>query len=213
MSEATPQPAGSASVATTPEVGIEAACRRAERWLAGLPEWPTHVVHDGVSSHFGPTILSEADCVMHFARHLHAEGIAWEDMHFELGRSKWLFAAPHPLMADKGRWKVDLALVEREALLTAVLPDKASTFAFDACLEFKLASNHWKFGPSYGDPLRTRAAVKADVEKVASYRWKGLCRLGYVVVFEEMDHEFPVDFESEMEREHDVRVRILRGWR
>jgi hypothetical protein len=198
---------------TETDLAIEQACEGAEEWLASLPEWPAHIVaDDSVSSHFGPTILSEADCVLQFARHLHEAGVPWEDMHFELSRSKWLFAAPHPAMVDRVRWRTDLAVVRRDDLMAAQLPDSSGAFAFDAFLEFKLASNHWKFGPPYGDPARTRSAVEEDIAKVSAYVERGLCRVAYVVVFEECDHEFPPGFEAAAEATPGIRVRRLRGW-
>jgi hypothetical protein len=193
---------------------VEDACRRTERWFRDLPEWVEHIAHGDVSSYYGPTLLSEADCVMHFARYLNEAGVRWEDMHFELAKSQLLFAPPHVASTALNRWRADLALHKWEELLEAPLPARDDSFRFDAFLEFKIAGNHWQFGPSYGDPLKTRRSVIADVEKVASYLDHALCRLSYVVVFEECDFGFPVDFERDLEAAYPgCRVRILRAWK
>lgn len=192
---------------------IDRACERTKAWLRrDVPEWPGHPMNAtrSVSSHFGPTILSESDCVMQFARHLKKEGVPWEDMHFELGLAQWLFKRPK---SKTPGWRVDLALIERERLLKAPLPTRRGELRFDAFFEFSLASNYWVEGQ--GGPAKARTKVKKDIEKVADrYLTKpAFCERGYVIVWEECDHEFPPDYAAqEMARYPNLRVRFLRGW-
>jgi hypothetical protein len=191
---------------------LDRACARMQAWLGDLPEWPKHPASPdgGVSSHFGPTILSEQDCVMHYARHLASEGVPWEDMHFELGAAKWLFPAERP---GGSKWRADLAIVGRDRLLESELPDVAGTFSFDAVVEFKLASNYWLFGTKYGAPGRFHTDAEEDVAKVARYVDEHICQLGYVVIVEEADASFPPDMVETLEAAHPgVRVRVLRRW-
>lgn len=114
-----------------------------EQWLRSLPPWNEHIVVGvgSVASNHGPTLLSEADCVLQFARHLSSSGVPWEDMHFELSRSKVLYVTPHPAADVKPSWRVDLAIADRDALLAAQPPFADDRFRFDAFFEFKLAGN------------------------------------------------------------------------
>ena len=84
-------------------------------WLQSLPEWPNHPTNASatVSSHLGPTILSEHDCVLHFARHLNAAGVPWEDMHLELSPGQWMFTPSAGSSAPK---RIDLAVIARARL-------------------------------------------------------------------------------------------------
>jgi hypothetical protein len=194
------------------ESEIEEACEGTQDWLRSLPEWQKHPVSEDrrESGNFGPTILSEDDCILHFARHLNVAGVRWEDMHFELSGSKWIFAPPRE---GSTGWRVDLALIDRNRLVGADLPDTSGEFQFDAFFEFALGSNYWLFGSPWGAPKKIRDKVGRDVEKVGRYTAHGLCRLGYVVVFEECDHEFPSGFVQQAEGRHPgVRVRLLRRW-
>src|SRR4051812_10141732 len=142
------------------------------KWLRQLPEWPHHPTNasGSVSSHFGPTILSEHDCVLHFARHLNRAGVPWEDQHLELSPGQWMFK-----VAGSG-WKppkrIDIAIIGHERLLQAPLPVAPSEFPLDAVIEFALASNYWKFGS--GSPGIARAKVDQDGDKVAQYLRSGL---------------------------------------
>jgi hypothetical protein len=101
---------------------IEDACAATTSWLAELPPWPHHPTNasSSVSSHYGPTILSEHDCVMQFARHLNEAGVPWEDIHLEFSPAQWLFKK------DKGSVlrpkRIDLAVVGRERLMSASFP-------------------------------------------------------------------------------------------
>lgn len=65
---------------------ILAAAARMTDWAARPARVAIASVNAGgsVSAHFGPTILSEHDCVLHYARFLNQVGVAWEDMHLEL---------------------------------------------------------------------------------------------------------------------------------
>lgn len=79
-------------------------------WLAGLPPWHSHPrnASGSVSAHSGPTILSEHDCVMHFARFLAQAGVPWEDLHLELSPGQWMYQAKPNAPRPK---RVDLAIV------------------------------------------------------------------------------------------------------
>jgi hypothetical protein len=93
------------------EQAIEEACERTAVWLRELPQWHHHPTNASrsVSSHFGPTILSEHDCVMQFARHL-ARQVPWEDMHLEFSPAQWMFNLTEPAKRPK---RIDLAVVSR----------------------------------------------------------------------------------------------------
>ena len=96
---------------------IEAACVATASWLTQLPEWPRHPrnASGSVSSHYGPTLLSEHDCVMQFARHLNEAGVVWEDIHLEFSPGQWMFErATESELRPK---RIDLAIVSRERLL------------------------------------------------------------------------------------------------
>ena len=168
----------------------DVACHLAEDWLRALPAWEIHPVtaDGGVSGHRGPTLISEADCVLHFARFLNQAGVPWEDMHLELSRVKSMFGSTHP--ASGSTWRVDLAVVSPEALARAKPPLADDWFRFDAFYEFALASSFWLHGSRYGHPAKMRTKVAQDVTKVGRYIDLGLCRRAYVIVFEECDHEF-----------------------
>ena len=125
---------------------IEAACVATASWLTQLPEWPRHPrnASGSVSSHYGPTLLSEHDCVMQFARHLNEAGVVWEDIHLEFSPGQWMFErATESELRPK---RIDLAIVSRERLLSASFPIHIGGFRFDAVVEFALASNYWEFG-------------------------------------------------------------------
>jgi hypothetical protein len=191
------------------------ACELAEDWLRTLPEWHVHpMTADGsVSGHRGPTIVSEGDCVLHFARFLNEAGLPWEDMHLELSRVKSLYANTHPAWQAKTRWRVDLAVASREALSAARPPLSDGAFRFDAFYEFALASSYWLYGASFGAPASTRAKVATDVLKVARYVELELCHRAYVIVFEECDHAFPRELAESVAVQHPgVELRVLRGW-
>lgn len=177
-------------------------------WLRGLPEWPTHPANasGSVSAHFGPTILSEHDCVLHFGRFLAAEGIQWEDLHLELSPGQWLFK---PTVEATPPKRVDLAIVDRERLAGAPLPVPLGDLQLDAVFEFALASNFWQFGAGSSGSVVEK--VKSDVAKVAHYLRSGLASHGYVVVIEECDHGFGSTYGSDV-RDDGVEVLLLRRW-
>jgi hypothetical protein len=167
-----------------------------------------------------PAILSEQDCVINFAHFLHEAGLPWDAIHHEVSMSRWLFDKPHPaataMTPGEKRWRVDLALLGSEDFLDAKLPSvEQGTFRFDAFLEFKYLSDYWKepgaqvFG---GDPVRGREAVAQDAEKIGRRLDLGVCRLGYVVVFEECDWEFDEVFADDTESNHGCRVRFIRAY-
>jgi len=200
----TVSPASSSGSLSSTSSAIDAACDAMTFWLRGLPEWPKHPTNPSgsVSSNYGATILSEADCVLHFARFLNQVGVPWEDQHLEFSPGAWMLSgAPNPP-------RVDLAIMPRERLLRANLPVATREFAIDAALEFALASNYWKFGS--GGPKKIRDKVLADIDKVAAYLDRGLAKSGYVVVIEECDHRFPPGLEERTRTESGVELRILR---
>src|SRR3954464_11971143 len=98
---------------------IAEAADRMTGWLRALPEWPKHPTNasGSVSAHFGPTILSEHDCVVHFARFLHQAGVPWEDMHLELSPGQWMYHAAGPKPK-----RIDLAVIAPGRLADAGLP-------------------------------------------------------------------------------------------
>jgi hypothetical protein len=52
----------------------------------------------------------------------------------------------------------------------------------------------------------------ADIEKIAANLGAGACRLGYVIVFEECDHQFSKTFAADAEAKNGCRVRFIRGY-
>ena len=187
---------------------IADATRRMTEWLRALPEWPTHPVNasGSVSAHYGPTILSEHDCVMHYARFLSQAGVAWEDMHLELSPGQWMYET-----TGASPKRIDLAVVAPGRLAGAGLPVRpAGSLPLDAVFEFALASNYWKFGG--GSPRVMRAKVAQDVDKVAVYLRTGLSVRGYVVVVEECDHGFPAAYAADP-GVAGVDVLLLQQWR
>jgi hypothetical protein len=187
---------------------IVAANTRMTEWLLALPEWPAHPTNASgtVSAHFGPTILSEHDCVLHFARFLAEVGVPWEDIHLELSPGQWMYdkfgnAAPR---------RIDLAIIPRGGLAAARLPAPAGGFQIEAVFEFALASNYWQFGG--GSPRAMLAKVDADIAKVAEYLQAGIAARGYVVVVEECDHGFAADY-VERHATAGLEVFLLRRWR
>jgi hypothetical protein len=175
-------------------------------WLRALPAWPKHPTNasGSVSAHFGPTILSEHDCVMHFARFLNQAGVPWEDMHLELAPGQWMYHAT----ASMPR-RIDLAVIAPGRLAAAGLPVAPGALPLDAVFEFALASSYWQFGSGSAQTLRTK--VDKDVAKVANYLRSGLAARGYVVVIEECDHSFPAAY-AEQARVHGVEVLLLQQW-
>jgi hypothetical protein len=188
---------------------ISLASRCMTSWLQSLPEWPVHPTNASasVSAHFGPTVLSEHDCVLHFARFLAEAGVPWEDMHLELSPGQWMYERVVGATAPK---RIDLAIVQRDQLVNAGLPVPVGHFPLQAVFEFALASNYWQFGT--GSPRALLTKVASDVTKVADYLSTGLCRHGYVVVIEECDHRFPTDYARQARERSGVEVLLLRRW-
>lgn len=193
---------------------IEATCGQMREWLRGLPEWPKHPVNwdGGVASSFGPALLGEHDCVLHFARYLQDAGVPWVDQHVQFRPAQWMYTPP----ADT--WKrppaVDLAVIPLEQLLAESWPAPLGERPLDVALEFKHASNYWKYGRTrHPEPVTTLRSVEDDIEKVAAYLKNGLARVGYVIVVEETDHGFPAEYDEPSVGENDVRVRVLRRYR
>jgi hypothetical protein len=187
---------------------IAMAIRRMTTFVRDLPEWRDHPRNrsGSVSAHFGPTILSEHDCVLHFARLLVEVGFKWEDLHLELSPGQWMFRPRTGVAANRN----DLALVGRDRLASADLPVDLGDFALDAVFEFALASNYWQFGA--GSPRALIKKVDADIAKVEEYLESRLATLGYVVVIEECDHQFPPSYVSDARTRHGVDVLLVRQW-
>ena len=212
--------AASASAPDWAEPAIEGACRRAEAWSQSLPAFSTRAVVGGgqVVGRRSPTILSERDSVINFARFLNEEGVPWDAIHHEVSMSRWIFEDPHPaataMTPAQRRRRIDLILVKTDDFLAAELPITAPGFQFNAILEFGHLSDYWQvpgariFG---GDPARGREKVDADVAKVGLHLSTSACRLGYVIVFEECDWGFEESYAAEAAAKHGCRVRFIRG--
>jgi hypothetical protein len=213
---------GSALVSTRPtegeqgwaEAAVEDACRLAAAWYQQLPAFEPRVNLRSVVGFKHPALLSEQDCVIHFARFLNEAGVPWDAIHHQVAGSRWLYDAPHPA-APVPRWKVDLALLTSEDFLAAELPAREPGFQFDAFLEFKYLTDYWVVEGArvFGrDPVGGRERVRKDVEKMGGYLASGVCRAGYVVVFEECNWGFTPDFISEAQAQHGCRIRLIRGY-
>ncbi|UUY05735.1 hypothetical protein LRS13_09505 [Svornostia abyssi] len=186
---------------------IHAAAGEMAEWLCSVPEWDVHPVNasGSVSAHFGPTILSEHDCVLHYVRFLVGQGVPWEHMHQELSPGQWMYRAE----PKRGRPKrIDLALVSPERLQAAGLPVDPGEFALDAVIEFALASNYWQHGTGYPGAVLTK--VQDDIAKSGEYLSSGLAERAYVIVVEECDHAFPSSLVDDAAERHAVDVLILR---
>ena len=173
---------------------VEDACATTASWLTQLPAWPHHPTNasGSVSAHFGPTILSEHDCVMQFARHLSGVGVPWEDIHLEFSPAQWMFDKPDG--SELRPKRIDLAVVSRERLLAASLPTPIGSFRLDAVIEFALASDYWEFGA--GSKRKIREKIADDITKVEEYLVSGLADHGFVIVVEETDHGFPTAWDE-----------------
>jgi hypothetical protein len=189
---------------------VEDACAATASWLTELPAWPRHPTNasGSVSAHYGPTILSEHDCVMQFARHLNEVGVPWEDIHLELSPARWMFGRPDG--SELRPKRIDLAVVSRERLLGASLPTPIGGFRFDAVIEFALASDYWEFGTGSKETICEKIA--RDIAKVQEYLVSGLAAHGFVVVVEEADHGFPAAWDEPVDPATGVRTRVLRRW-
>jgi hypothetical protein len=187
---------------------IAAATDQMAEWLRALPGWPSHPINatGTVSAHFGPTILSEHDCVLHFARFLAQAGVPWEDIHLELSPGQWMYDKS----GGTAPKRIDLAIIPRDKLGGAALPSRAGGFPLEAVFEFALASNYWQFGT--GSARATLSKVDQDVAKVAEYLRTGLATRGYVVIVEECDHGFAADY-VEAQTAAAVEVLLLQRWR
>jgi hypothetical protein len=196
---------------------VDQACERAAIWYQSLPRFPQRVNLGSVVGARHPALLSEQDCVIHFARFLEEVGVPWDAIHHQISMSRWLFEPPHPAAAagvSKWRWKVDLALLRADDFLAADLPATDLSFMFDAFLEFKYLSDFWTLDGvhPYGEPAKGREAVKKDVEKIGRYLAGSACRTGYVIVFAECDWGFSPTFVSDAEANFGCRVRFVRGY-
>ena len=171
------------------------ALKATEIWLRKQKPWSVGHLQNAsgsVVSHKGPAILSEADCVLQFARRLNDAGVSWKDIHIEVSPGQWLV---NPAKAGVRPPRIDLVVVERAKLASLTepfTPSKTSDFLFDAVFEFKLASNYWERKLKNGSPAKPPASVArsiaADKKKVRTYLDGMLARSGHVVVVEECDH-------------------------
>lgn len=210
-------PAGGAT--SWAERAIEEACEQAEDWYRTLPSFQKRVDLGSVIGFKHPALVSEQDCVIHFARFLNDNdrGVPWDAIHHQVSVSRWLFDHPHPAATaatpGERRWRVDLALLRSEDFLAADLPAHERGFQFDAFLEFAYLSDYWTVPRArrWGDPAKGREKVRNDVAKIARYLAGGVCRAGYVIVFEECDWGFSPTFMSEAQAMHGRRVRFVRG--
>ena len=108
---------------------------------------------------------------------------------------------------------MDLALLRSEDFLAAHLPATEAGFQFDAFLEFGYLSDYYTVPGSetYNEPKRFQQKVAEDVRKINGYLANGVCRIGYAIVFEDRDSEFPSTFVTEAEAQQGCRVRFIRG--
>jgi hypothetical protein len=204
-------------MALSTDVLVERACEAAGQWYRALPRFDPRVNLGSVIGRREPALMSEQDCVVHFARFLHEAGAPWEAIHHQVFVSRWLFDDPHPAAtapAQLKRWAADLILIDPDEFLAATLPAKEPGFKFDAAFEFAHLSDFWQEPRAhpYGQPAKGRAKVTADVEKIGLYLSGGVCRSGYVIVFEACDHEFPPSYVAEAEERTGCRVRFVRGY-
>src|SRR5438132_3664922 len=118
------------------ESAVEEACHRAEAWYQALPLFEPRVNLRSVTGFRHPALLSEQDCVMHFARFLNETGVPWDAIHHQVSVSRWMFDKQHPAATASNpgerRWRVDLALVKSDDFLAATLPAIEPGFQFDA---------------------------------------------------------------------------------
>jgi hypothetical protein len=106
-------------------------------------------------------------------------------------------------------------LMRSDDFLAATLPATEPGFTFDAFLEFAYLSDYWqqpKARVFNRDPLGARKKVEQDIKKIAAHLAAGACRLGYVIVFEECDHDFSKTFPPDTEAKFGCRVRFIRGY-
>lgn len=199
---------------------MEQACATAGEWFAGLSPFPARVNLRSVVGFRSPALLSERDCVLAFIRCLLDTGLTWESIHNEVSISRWIFDAPHPAATamTKGglRRRVDLVLADPDELAHAELPATTEYgFRFEAFLEFGYLTDYWKQPKARifnRDPIGGREKVAADVEKIDRHLAAHACRLGYVIVFEECDYGFELEFAAQAEAKHGCRVRFIRAW-
>lgn len=204
---------------TWAEQAIDDARRRTAEWFRSLQPFEPRVNLGTVVAHKFPALLSEQDGVIHFARFLNEAGVPWEAIHHQVSVSRWIFDAPHPaatsMTAGERRRRIDLALLRSEDFLAAKLPATEPGFTFDAFLEFAYLSDYWQQPKARifnRDPLGARQKVEQDIEKIAANLAAGASRLGYVIVFEECDHQFPKSFAADAEAKNGCRVRFIRGY-
>jgi hypothetical protein len=171
-----------------------------------------------VVGHRHPALLSERDCVIHFARFLNEVGVAWNDIHHEVSLSRWMFEAPHPaatvMTKHAQRRRVDLVLIKEAEFLTTSLPAVEPGFCFDAFLEFGYLSDYFAVegARNWGEPVKGREKVERDIEKLDRHLAVGACRSAYAIVFEECSYEFADDFAGAAETARGCRVRFIRGF-
>lgn len=179
------------------EKQIATALKSTERWMRKQPSWPEGNLRGATGSAVsprGPAILSQADCVLQFARHLNDAGVSWKDIHISISPAQWLV---NPARLGAKPPMIDLAVADRDKLAKRTepfSPGKKKDFLFDAVFEFRLASNSWDRplprGKQAKPPARVATGVRADIAKVKTYLDSMLARRGYVVVIEEADHDW-----------------------
>lgn len=202
---------------------IDRAYEAFEIWLRDQPSWhaggrdtPLISRSGGVVSHHGPVILSEHDCVLHFARFLNQESVEWHDMHLEFTPGKWFLDSADEAARPS---RIDLAIArlsELKKLSEPVDPEDPKKFRLDAVFEFKLASDYWLRSAKRANPKppkRVADGIQADVDKAAGYLETGLSKRAYVVVVEECDHGADRWAELRNDRKVEPRVRFVECWR
>jgi hypothetical protein len=77
-----------ADEASWADSAIEAACVRAEEWYRTLRPFVSRVNLGSVVGRKYPVLLSEQDCVIHFARFLGEVGVEWDAIHHQVSVSR-----------------------------------------------------------------------------------------------------------------------------
>jgi hypothetical protein len=194
---------------------IDVACELASKWFRKQPPFKKRVNLGAVVGFHGPSVVSEADCALQFARFLSRAGVPWKDMHQEVSLSKWLVTAP----ADAPRlprWRVDLGIIEHERFRTASLPLAPGERLFSAAFEFNKLDDYWMQpgGVNYGEPGRSRRAVAKDARKVCErYLETNLADSGWVIVFEQGRGTLdPAELAKLRKLHARLRVRVIQGY-
>ena len=152
---------------------IADATRRMTSGCARCPSGPSHPVNalGSVSAHYGPTILSEHDCVMHYARFL-ADGQACLGGHAPGAQPRTVDVRNH--------WRQPQAHRPRRSWHPGGWPPRGCPCPPARCRSTPSSSSPWPAttGGSAAAPRAMRVKVDQDVDKVAEYLRTGLAARG-----------------------------------